>query len=189
MRQTPRGRDDPIVTRFMFVRYLVIGCYVGLATIGGFAWWYMYATAGPQMSWAQLTAFSTCEVGVQHFANGYGCEVFGHAAAATVALSVLVTIEMFNACNAVSEDESMLRFAPWTNGWLMLAIATSFALHFCILHVAALNEAFGVVPLGKEEWLAVVAWSAPVVVIDEVLKAVARSRARTISRTGSRKSD
>ena len=26
---------------WLFVRYLVIGLYVGLATVGGFAWWFL----------------------------------------------------------------------------------------------------------------------------------------------------
>jgi hypothetical protein len=31
------------VNRWLFVRYLVIGIYVGCATCAGFAWWYLSA--------------------------------------------------------------------------------------------------------------------------------------------------
>jgi len=41
---------------------------------------------------------------------------------------VLVTIEMFNALNAVSEDSSLLTMPPWTNPWLVMAILASFGL-------------------------------------------------------------
>lgn len=35
--------EDGIVNRWLFVRYLVIGLYVGAVTCGGFAWWYTLA--------------------------------------------------------------------------------------------------------------------------------------------------
>ena len=34
-----------------------------------------------------------------------------------------VTIEMFNALNALSEDGSLLQMPPWKNPWLLLAMA------------------------------------------------------------------
>lgn len=43
----------------------------------------------------------------------------------TLSLSVLVLIEMLNACNAVSEDGSLLQMPPWVNPWLILAIIGS----------------------------------------------------------------
>ena len=94
----------------------------------------------------------------------------------TVALSVLVTIEMFNALNALSENESLLRFPPWKNVWLLGAIVLSFAQHFLILYVGWFNGVFGVAPLSWAEWKLVLAVSAPVILLDEVLKLVTRMR-------------
>ena len=34
--RTPRGRDDPLVTRFTMLRYVVTGSYVGIATVASF---------------------------------------------------------------------------------------------------------------------------------------------------------
>ena len=35
--------EDGIVNRWLFVRYLVIGLYVGCVTCAGFVWWYIWA--------------------------------------------------------------------------------------------------------------------------------------------------
>ncbi|KAK9807547.1 hypothetical protein WJX72_002231 [[Myrmecia] bisecta] len=60
MTARPRRMNESIVNRWLFVRYLIIGLYVGLATVAGFAWWYLSAESGPQLSWHQLTHFDSC---------------------------------------------------------------------------------------------------------------------------------
>jgi len=56
----------------------------------------------------------------------------------TMALSVLVTIEMLNAMNSLSENQSLIAMPPWVNIWLLLAMFLSMALHFLILYVEIL---------------------------------------------------
>jgi len=47
MRQPPRKHDEPIINGWIFVRYMVIGLYVGIATVGIFIYWYTsYSWAG-----------------------------------------------------------------------------------------------------------------------------------------------
>ena len=55
--------------------------------------------------------------------------------ATTISLSILVTVEMFNAMNSLSENESLLRLPLWKNMYLVAAISLSMALHFMILYV------------------------------------------------------
>jgi len=57
----------------------------------------------------------------------------------TMALSVLVTIEMLNAMNSLSENQSLILMPPWKNMWLVLSIGLSMGLHFVILHVEILS--------------------------------------------------
>ena len=91
-----------------------------------------------------------------------------------MSLSVLVLIEMLNALNALSEDNSLLVIHPFVNPWLLAAIIASIASHLFILHFQVMNQIFGITPLNFAEWRLVIAFSVPVILIDEVLKFVGR---------------
>lgn len=99
----------------------------------------------------------------------------GKTKASTLSLSVLVVIEMLNALNALSEDNSLLVIHPWINGWLLLAIGASIGAHFFILYVPVMNSIFGIVPLTAYDWQLVMYFSVPVLLIDEVLKFIGRA--------------
>ena len=34
--------EEGIVNRWLFVRYLIVGMYVGIVTVAGSGWWYMF---------------------------------------------------------------------------------------------------------------------------------------------------
>ncbi|GIL89579.1 hypothetical protein Vretimale_1863 [Volvox reticuliferus] len=170
----PRRLDEPIVNGWLFIRYLVVGMYVGIVTVAGFLWWFLGYTGGGRLSWGQLTSFQKCTEASAK-AAGYSCAVFESPHPRTIAMSVLVVVEMFNALNNLSEDASLLVIPPWDNRWLLGAIATSMALHFFILHVPPAAALFGVSALSSREWLAVLVLSAPVVLLDEVMKWISRS--------------
>jgi magnesium-transporting ATPase (P-type) len=168
MRRRPRRPDDSIVDAWLFVRYMVVGLYVGFATVGAFAWWFTSYESGPNLTWAQLTSFQKCE---------YSCEVFNRKVnrnPSTMSLSVLCVVEMFNALNALSENGSLFVHHPWSNNWLTGAIVVSMALHCLILYVPWLADTFAVAPLSLAEWRAVIGFSAPVIFVDEVLKLITR---------------
>lgn len=144
MRKGPRRADEGIVNSWLFIRYLVIGIYVGLATVGGYIWWFMgyikvdeitevfYSYSlrlspgnfleipfffllcqkriyiqGPRLNWTQLVSFESCSE-ESASADGYSCSVFESRHPNTISMSVLVTVEMFNALNALSENQSLL---------------------------------------------------------------------------------
>ena len=47
MEKSQRKHDEPIITEWVFVRYIVIGTYVGLATVFVFIYFYLgYSWAG-----------------------------------------------------------------------------------------------------------------------------------------------
>jgi Ca2+ transporting ATPase len=94
--------------------------------------------------------------------------------ATTMSLSILVVVEMLNAINSLSENESLLTFPLWNNIYLVFAICLSMALHFMILYVRFFTDLFQILPLNYDEWIAVLIISAPVILIDEVLKFASR---------------
>eukprot|EP00195_Chlamydomonas_chlamydogama_P002978 CAMPEP_0202921722 /NCGR_PEP_ID=MMETSP1392-20130828/77545_1 /ASSEMBLY_ACC=CAM_ASM_000868 /TAXON_ID=225041 /ORGANISM="Chlamydomonas chlamydogama, Strain SAG 11-48b" /LENGTH=1097 /DNA_ID=CAMNT_0049615311 /DNA_START=39 /DNA_END=3331 /DNA_ORIENTATION=+ len=172
MKQPPRRMNEPIVNGWLFTRYLVIGMYVGVSTVMGFLWWFMWYDKGGNLSWSDLTQYQHCSASGRSAAPAAVCEALRSAHPRTVAMTVLVVIEMFNALNNLSEDASLLQTPPWDNRWLLGAIGTSMALHCFILYVPSAARLFGVTGLSGAEWIAVLWLSAPVILIDEVMKAV-----------------
>ncbi|XP_076253321.1 ATPase sarcoplasmic/endoplasmic reticulum Ca2+ transporting SERCA isoform X1 [Rhynchophorus ferrugineus] len=173
MDKPPRKADESLISGWLFFRYLAIGGYVGAATVGAAAWWFMSSPEGPQMSYYQLTHHLQCAAGSTEF-KGIDCKVFTDPHPMTMALSVLVTIEMLNAMNSLSENQSLVVMPPWCNLWLIGSMALSFTLHFVILYVDVLSVVFQVCPLTVDEWLTVMKFSIPVILLDESLKFVAR---------------
>lgn len=174
MDKRPRSPKESLITPWLFFRYMAIGVYVGAGTVGASVWWYIFYEDGPLLSYDQLTHHFQCAAGGAEWAD-IDCDVFSDPHPMTMALSVLVTIEMLNAMNSLSENQSLIMMPPWINIWLMLAIGLSMSLHFMILYVPFFNTIFHICPLNMDEWIAVLKISLPVVLLDETLKFVSRN--------------
>ncbi|XP_061433723.1 sarcoplasmic/endoplasmic reticulum calcium ATPase 2 isoform X1 [Lethenteron reissneri] len=175
MNKPPRSPKEGLISGWLFFRYMAIGGYVGCATVGAAAWWFMYAEDGPHLSYYQLSHFLQCGPDNPAFHDVEDCEIFESPVPMTMALSVLVTIEMSNALNSLSENQSLVRMPPWVNLWLLGSMLLSMSLHFLILHVEPLPMVFQVSPLDLTKWLMVLKISLPVILIDEVMKCFARN--------------
>ncbi|KAK9127185.1 hypothetical protein Syun_015982 [Stephania yunnanensis] len=148
MKKPPRKSDESLITPWILFRYLVIGLYVGAATVGIFVIWFTHGSfLGIDLSgdghtlvtYSQLSHWNQCPTwegfkvapftaGSQQFSfNDNPCDYFqaGKVKATTLSLTVLVAIEMFNSLNALSEDGSLLVMPPWVNPWLIIAMAVS----------------------------------------------------------------
>uniref|UniRef100_A0A8C9XIB9 Calcium-transporting ATPase n=1 Tax=Sander lucioperca TaxID=283035 RepID=A0A8C9XIB9_SANLU len=174
MDKPPRNPKEPLISGWLFFRYLAIGGYVGLGTVSAATWWYLFDEEGPQVSFYQLRHFMQCTEDNPMF-QGIDCDVFESRYPTTMALSVLVTIEMFNALNSLSENQSLIRMPPWVNVWLLGAIILSLSLHFLILYVEPLPLIFLVTPLRLSQWIVVLKISFPVILLDEALKYISRN--------------
>ena len=133
MTKTPRKKDEDLISAWALVRYLVVGLYVGAATVGVFAVWYTRSSflgidlsgdGHTTVTWHQLSHWGDCASWGSSFKGGkYSaggatfdytspankCDYFteGKAKASTLSLTTLVVIEMLNACNALSEVRSI----------------------------------------------------------------------------------
>uniref|UniRef100_UPI003AAB0D63 ATPase sarcoplasmic/endoplasmic reticulum Ca2+ transporting 1, like isoform X2 n=1 Tax=Centroberyx gerrardi TaxID=166262 RepID=UPI003AAB0D63 len=174
MGKAPRSPKEALISGWLFFRYMAIGGYVGAATVGAAAWWFIYDHTGPGVTYYQLSHFMQCHEENEDFV-GVECEIFEAAPPMTMALSVLVTIEMCNALNSLSENQSLIRMPPWSNFWLIAAMTLSMSLHFLIIYVDPLPMIFKLTHLSVEQWMMVLKLSFPVILIDEVLKFVARN--------------
>lgn len=68
MKVPPRDSREPLVGSWLFFRYMVIGIYVGVATVAGYAWWFLFYAGGPQISWHQLVSPSS--------SKNHSCDVY-----------------------------------------------------------------------------------------------------------------
>ncbi|KAG4305366.1 hypothetical protein PORY_001536 [Pneumocystis oryctolagi] len=166
MKTPPKNRDEPIVSLWLFIRYCIIGIYIGIGTIFGYVWWLMYYFKGPRITFYQLSHFHHCsDVNPCEWFNNYtSCK------ASTMSLSILVIIEMMNAANALSQTESLLSLHLWSNIRLVYAIFLSLLLHFMVLYIPYLQKIFSVAPLNWKEWQIATLISLPIIFIDEFLK-------------------
>merc|ERR1712142_92915 len=163
MGKPPRSPKEPLISGWLFFRYMAIGGYVGAATVAAAAYWFIYDVEGPGVTYYQLSHFMQCHDANEDFV-GVECEIFEAEALMTMALSV---------------NQSLIRMPPWSNFWLLAAMTLSFSLHFMIIYVDPLPMVFHLTHLNVEQWLVVLKLSFPVILIDEVLKFVARNYVET----------
>jgi Ca2+-transporting ATPase len=136
------------------------------------------------VSWTQLTSWNQCHKWTDFTVNSFSgfdlskdpCSYFTLAKtkACTLSLTVLVLIEMLNAMNAISDESSLFTMPVWLNPWLIVAILFSMALHMVILYIPIMNQIFGIMPLDFSEWMLVIVWSVPVILLDEFMKIFVR---------------
>ena len=166
MNRKPRSSSEEIMTSESLLRYSIAGFYIGIATVGVYASYFF----DRGVSFQELRSWSTCTD---------SCSIYADLAAPqTFALSTLVTVELLKALCSVSIDSSIFTVGPQKNPWLLLGVAIPFALNLAIIYTPELEHSFGLVPLDGSDWLKVIAWSLPIVLIDEALKYVFKKDVR-----------
>ena len=164
MKQPPRSSSEPIMTKWLLIRYMVTGLYVGIATIGVFAQHYLKQG----ITLKQLSNWSNCgttwmppPVAVAAAAatvvgsstddssslQQNACSILfrnnGRILPQTLSLTTLVVMEMLKALSAVSVNDSLLKVQPWQNKYLLVGVSGPFLLHILVLYSSKLSSGLG----------------------------------------------
>jgi len=180
MSQKPRPSNEPIMTQWMAFRYLITGMYVGIATVGSFVGHYL----SQGITFKQLSSWGKCD---QNWTppEGVSCKSLfqgtGRELPQTLSLTVLVCMELFKALCAVSVDSSLFVVGPFKNPWLVIGVTVPFLLHLAMVYsptlgLPGLGKSFGLVPLSLRDWKTALKWSAPILLVEEVMKGIGRYR-------------
>jgi Ca2+-transporting ATPase len=96
------------------------------------------------------------------------------ASAQTMALSVMVFYQMFQAINARSEKQSIFRLNPLANRFLFFAITGSIAIHVVALYLGPTQYLLRVEPISLGSWLLVILVASTILAVVEVHKLIRR---------------
>ena len=173
MDMPPRSKDEGIVTPLTLTRYCVGGAYLGFATIAAAYWWYMFDDSGPHLTFKQVITWMSAPPELH--------EVFEDDTPSTMAMTVLVVVEMFSAMTSVSERQSIFVMPPWKNMYLVLAIIGSMIVHLLTLEIPIARRIFSVVRLDAGHWIVVMCLGVPTVIIEEIFKAYIRAHTEHVN--------
>lgn len=153
MARSPRKPEDRVVDARMWGGVLLVGAVMAIATL------------------TTLDLF--LPGGVIEIA---GVSVDDLDTARTAAFTTLVFAQLFNTLNSRSETVSAFRHL-FVNRWLWGSIALAIVLQVAVVEVPFLQAAFSTAPLDATHWAVVVAMASLVLWVDEIRKAIMRSRA------------
>ncbi len=154
MGRLPRKPEAHILDRAAVVRILLLGGYLGVATL----WLFHHSLA-------------------EHGPDALPL-------ARTVAFTGIILFEKVNVLNFRALDEPLSGVGWLTNRWLIGAIVLNVGLQVCAVYVPMFQTALRTVPLGWSDWGLVILLGAPVLMASEAVKwwraRSARSRARRV---------
>jgi Ca2+-transporting ATPase len=150
MRRPPRGPDDRLIDREMWIGIVWVGLVMAVVTL---------AALDLRLDGGLLGGSGNIDK------------------ARTMAFTTLVFAQLFNCFNARSDRTSAFHHL-FTNRWLWGAIALSAALQVAVVQLPFLGDAFNTVPLAFGEWLICLGLASVVLWADE-LKKLAERRLRS----------
>ncbi len=94
--------------------------------------------------------------------------------ARTMTLIAMAMFQWFNAWNCRSEQKSLWTIGFFSNRWLILATVFVLLLQFAIVYIPFMQYIFKTVPLSLSDWTIIFAVSAPLLLVEELRKFIAR---------------
>ncbi len=99
--------------------------------------------------------------------------------ARTMTLITMAMYQWFNAWNCRSETRSLYDLGLFSNLWLIAVMALVLFLQSAIVYIPFMRHIFKTVPLSAQDWIVIVAITAPIIVIEEIRKYIVRSLTHT----------
>ncbi|CAK9143979.1 unnamed protein product [Ilex paraguariensis] len=144
MKKPPRRSDDSLISAWILFRYLVIGLYVGIATVGVFIIWYTHNS----FFGINLSGDGHSVITYSQLANWGRCHSWDNFSVSPFTAGAQVYNFDTNPCDYFQTGKIK---------------AMTLSLSSLALYLSSLNE-----------WLLVLAVTLPVILIDEILKFVGR---------------
>jgi Ca2+-transporting ATPase len=167
MERPPRNIKEHAVTVPLLTRaYLWLGPVESLAAMAAF--YFQYWTNGYAGQWLDLPSSGTL-----------------YQSATAMALAAVVATQVGNLFAQRTERISALRLSPFNNRLLWVGIGTELALVALLVYVPFLQAAFGTAAFAAANWLFLLAWAPPLLLVDELRKAASRWKDHRASRAQS----
>ncbi len=96
------------------------------------------------------------------------------AYARTMTLITMAMYQWFNAWNCRSATRSLFSIGFFSNKGLIAVMALVLALQSAIVYVPFMRYIFKTVPLSGYDWIIIVAMTSPIIIMEEIRKAIAR---------------
>ena len=160
MDRPPRNLGEHVISRSLLARaYLVLGPVQSLAAMAAF--YFMYWTNGYWGQWLDLPSQ-------------------GHLyqSATAMALGAVVTTQIGNLFAERTERRSFFRYPLFNNPMIWVGIATELILVALLVYFPPMHGLFGTADFPLRYWLFLFAWTPSLLIVDEIRKAVLRSRER-----------
>ncbi len=142
MTRPPRRPEEPILTKALMFRVVLVGLLISAGAFGLFEW---------------------------ELAQGAGA-----AAARTVAVNVVIMIEIFYLLNCRSLTRSSFQLGFFSNRWVPASIALMLALQVLYTYAPFMNQFFNSAPIGMDAWIRIFAAGLVSYLVIEIEKAIQR---------------
>jgi Ca2+-transporting ATPase len=140
MERPPRAPKERILNRSGILRILLLGTYIGFATLWLF---HHYLESGRQ------NAVSVAQ---------------------TVAFTGIIVLEKMNVFNFRALHAPLSKIGYWSNPWILIAWTFTVGLQVCAVYVPFLQKVLHTVPLTLADWSAICVVAAPILIGTEGYK-------------------
>jgi len=156
MSRPPRDPKKKIMDLAFVARFLYIGAFIGILTVGAYFWTLM------SQGW--------------HWGETLDPDSYLYMNASTLTFALLVLIQMVNAYNSRSSSQSVFSMGIFSNLYLLGSVFISIGVVYLLVEVPFFQSWLNTTGLEWYEWIIIMAASFSILVVEELRKFVVRLR-------------